>query len=328
MLKKILSLLLAILMLLSLAACTSSRDDDDDDDRKHSSSNKKNDDKDSNDDEDDNDDDNSSNAVTDNDDVDVDPDSRITFQKTIFIDDENCTFTIKSIDPNGDWGYTLDAFLENKTDLELMFSLDNVSVNGFMCDPFWASLLPAGKKVNDEISFYEDTLKDLGIKKVTEITFTLTVYDYNDYTADPLAKEVFTIYPMGEDAVEAYVRTPTKNEIVLFENEEVSMIIIDQFDDPTWGYTLVAYLENNTSDTLIFSADDVAVNGFMCDPFWSSIVAPGKRAIVNISWYDDSFAENDITEVESIDMSITVYDYSDWMADYLIDDNFTIDPNF
>lgn len=326
MMKKLLSLLLAIMMVLSLAACSGDSDDDSDrdTDRDNNSSHGSKNDKD----EDDNDDGDS--IVIDNDDTNSEniPVPAITFQETVFVDDENCTFTIKSIDPDGDWGYTLNAFLENKTDLNLMFSLNDVSVNGFMCDPFWASQVSAGMKANEEISFYESSLEDLGITDVTEITFTLRVYDYDDFTADALVEETFTIYPMGEDAVETYVRTPVDNEIVLFENEDVTMIVIGQEDDSMWGYTLVVYLENNTDHTLMFSADDVTVNGFMCDPFWATEVAPGKRAITNISWSDDDFAENDITEVESITLPITVYDYNDWMADYLIDDTFTIEPNF
>lgn len=328
MMKKILSLLLAILMILSMAACSSgSDDDDDDDDRKHSSSDKNNDNDDDRD-ADDDDDDNMVGADTDGDDNDVKPAGDIIFQETVFVDDENCTFTIKSIDPDGDWGYTLKAFMENKTDLNLMFSLNEVSVNGFMCDPFWACDVSSGMKSNEQICFYDSSLEELGITNVTDITFTLSVSDYDDFTAEPLVEETFTIYPMGEDAVEPYVRTPVENEIVLFENEDVTMIVIGEEYDPDWGYTLVVYLENNTDKTMMFSADDVAVNGFMCDPFWGSTVEPGKRAIRNISWYTEALAENDITEVDSITMAITVYDYNDWMADYIIDDNFTIEPNF
>ena len=326
MMKKLLSLLLAIMMVLSLAACSGDSDDDSDrdTDRDNNSSHGSKNDKD----EDDNDDGDS--IVIDNDNTNSEniPVPGITFQETVFVDDENCTFTIKSIDPDGDWGYTLNAFLENKTDLNLMFSLDAVSVNGFMCDPFWASQVSAGMKANEEISFYESSLEDLGITDVTEITFTLCVYDYDDFAAEPLVEETFTIYPMGEDAVETYVRTPVDNEIVLFENEDVAMIVIGQEDDSMWGYTLVVYLENNTDRMLMFSAGDVAVNGYMCDPYWGTTVAPGKRAIANISWSDDAFAENDITEVESITLPITVFDYNDWMADYLVDDTFTIEPNF
>ncbi len=36
-----------------------------------------------------------------------------------------------------------------------MFFVDNVSVNDFMCDPFWASTVSAGKETNKQIHFLE-----------------------------------------------------------------------------------------------------------------------------------------------------------------------------
>lgn len=113
-------------------------------------------------------------------------------------DNEFCTFKINSIEADNMWGYTLKAYLENKTDLELMFSLSNVSVNGFMCDPLWAATVTSGMKSNEEISFTSESFERNGIVDVTDITFTLSVYDNNDWAADHLVSEEFTIYPLAK----------------------------------------------------------------------------------------------------------------------------------
>ena len=76
-----------------------------------------------------------------------------------------------------------------------MFSVDDVSVNGFMCDPFWASTVSAGKKANEKITFSEKSFEENGIEAVEEITFTLHVYDSNDFSADSVLKKTFTIQP-------------------------------------------------------------------------------------------------------------------------------------
>jgi len=117
------------------------------------------------------------------------------FEEITLVDDENCTVIVKSIDPNNLFGYTLNVYLENKTEKELMFSVDQVSVNGFMCDPFWASAVSAGKKANEQISFSESDFETNGIKEVTDISFTLNVYDNADWTADYLVEETFTVNP-------------------------------------------------------------------------------------------------------------------------------------
>ena len=117
------------------------------------------------------------------------------FEEITLVDDENCTVIVKSIDSDALFGYTLNIFLENKTDKELMFSVDQVSVNGFMCDPFWASTVSAGKKANERISFSKSDFETNGIKEVTDISFTLNVYDNADWTADYLVKKTFTVNP-------------------------------------------------------------------------------------------------------------------------------------
>ena len=117
------------------------------------------------------------------------------FAEITLVDDDNCTVTIKSIDENNMFGYALNVFLENKTDKELMYTVDNVSVNGYMCDPFWAATVDAGKKANEQITFMESDFETNGIQEVTDITFTLQVYDSNDWTDDYLLEETFTINP-------------------------------------------------------------------------------------------------------------------------------------
>lgn len=117
------------------------------------------------------------------------------FAPVVLVDDENCTVTVTGIDEDALFGYTLKVFLENKTDKELMYSLDGVSVNGYMCDPFWAATVAAGKKANEEITFFDSDFEENGISEVSEIVFTLQVYDNNDWMADRLIEQEFTIHP-------------------------------------------------------------------------------------------------------------------------------------
>ena len=248
------------------------------------------------------------------------------FAEQILVDDDNCTVKITGIDADNLWGYTLKVFLENKTELELMYTVDCVSVNGFMCDPFWASTVTANMKSNEEISFSEETFERNSIETPTEITFTLRIYDNNNWEADYLVEQEFTIYPLGEDAVQSYEREAGENDIVLCENENCAIIVTGFYEDEIWGYTMQIYLENKTDVDLMFSVDGVAVNGFMCDPFWAETVAAGKRSNAEIIWAEESFAENGIEEVTEIVMPFCVYDANDWSADDLVDETYTVNP--
>lgn len=256
----------------------------------------------------------------------VETEAPVIFEEITLVDNEYCTFKITAIDAKNMWGYTLKAFLENKTDLELMFALENVSVNGFMCDPFWAAVVTPGMKANEQISFASEAFELNSITQVTDIDFSLKVYDYNEWTEDYLVNETFTIYPAGEDAMQPFVRTAQDGEIVLFDNENCTMIITGFDPENFWGYTLNVYLENKTDKNLMFSINEASVNGFMCDPFWADVVSGGKRSNTTISWMSEDFETNGITEVETLTLPITVYDADDWTSDYLIDDTFTVTP--
>lgn len=248
------------------------------------------------------------------------------FEEVVLVDNENALFKITAIEDDSIWGYTLKAHLENKTDKELMFSLNNTSVNGFMCDPLWASTVSAGMKANEEISFSDADFQRNGIETVADITFTLRIYDSSDWSADDLVKEEFTVYPLGEAAASPYTRTAHEGEIVLFEDENCAMIVTGFDPDSIWGYAVNVYLENKTDKNLMFSVSDAAVNGYMCDPFWAETVAAGKRSNTSISWLASELKSNGITEVESLTLPITVYNADDWTGDYLIDATFTLNP--
>ena len=123
------------------------------------------------------------------------PETTAPVAELTLVDDENCTVIIKGYDADALLGYGVNVYLENKTDKELMFSVGEVSVNGYMCDPFWAATVSAGKKANEQIIFFESDLEANGIEIVEEITFTLNVYDSDDWLAEYLVKEVFTVNP-------------------------------------------------------------------------------------------------------------------------------------
>lgn len=112
----------------------------------------------------------------------------------VVVDNENLTFKITGEDTDGFWGYTLNVFIENKTDKNLMLGWENTVVNGYACDPFWATDVPAGAKANKEISFSEESFEENGIAldEAKTIDFTLYAYDDDDWASDRIIEENFS----------------------------------------------------------------------------------------------------------------------------------------
>lgn len=244
----------------------------------------------------------------------------------VIVDNENVTFKITGIDPNGLLGYTVKIFAENKTDRNLMFSLQDVSVNGFMCDPMWASTVSAGMKSNETITFLTSNLRDNGIETVTRIDFTLNVYNSDDWTEEHLVENTFTVYPLGEEAVEPYERVPVGSDIILVDDETCTVIVTGFDPDSTFGYEMNVYVENRTNKNLMFSASNVAINGFMCDPYWAVTVAPGMRSNSSMTWFRSDLDNNGITQVTDITWNLRVYDSNNWAEDDIFSKTFTVHP--
>ena len=115
--------------------------------------------------------------------------------ETVITQKDGLTFIIESVEDEVSEYYTLNCYIANSTDRNLLVSWDRVSVNGFMVDPFWASTVSAGKQLVTQIYFLRTDLEAQGIEDVSEIEFTLLAMDADDWDADYLLCETYTFNP-------------------------------------------------------------------------------------------------------------------------------------
>lgn len=115
------------------------------------------------------------------------------FSPIVLVENEEICVKITGTEHDPIWGYTLKVYMENKTDKELLFTVNNVSINRFMCDPFWAESVAPGMRRNSSIYWFDSTLEENGISAVEEINLTLRVYDSKDFSAEDVYQGSFTI---------------------------------------------------------------------------------------------------------------------------------------
>ena len=77
------------------------------------------------------------------------------FSEAVIVDEQGVKFTVTSM-PYDDsiWGAGIKVRLENDTDKNLMYALDNVSINGYMVNVLFATTVSAGKKENTSITIF------------------------------------------------------------------------------------------------------------------------------------------------------------------------------
>ena len=116
-------------------------------------------------------------------------------EETVIVSGDVLTFIIENADQSLRDLYTLNCYMANHTDRNLMVTWEDVAVNGFEVDPYWAAVIPAGKQAYTQIIFYRGDLQERDIEVVQDVEFTLQAADYEDWTSGYLLEEVYTYTP-------------------------------------------------------------------------------------------------------------------------------------
>ena len=74
-----------------------------------------------------------------------------------------------------------------------VITIDDVSVNDFMCDPYWAETVAPGKKTYSDISWSESSLAGNGINYIENVEGRIKAYDSDDWMADDLFNQVIGV---------------------------------------------------------------------------------------------------------------------------------------
>lgn len=114
---------------------------------------------------------------------------------TVVIDNDHASVIVTGYSDDEFRGYTVNLYLVNKTDKELTYSADNVSVNGFMADPFWACSVGAGNVAFSTMSWFDSTFEENNITSVDEIEMMLRIYNSDDWTADDVFNDTVILNP-------------------------------------------------------------------------------------------------------------------------------------
>lgn len=251
---------------------------------------------------------------------------RFDIGEMIVADTEDCTIKITGLENDDLLGLALKVYIENKTaDSNLVVCIDTASINGIQSDPYFSTDVAAGKKANEEISFFTDQIDAAGVSEYTDIEVTFRAYD-PEGLGDDLLKETVHIYPYGEDKAVRFEREPQPEDHVIVDNDYLKVIVTGYEYDADWGYAMNLYLENKSEKNLMLTADEVSVNDYMLDPYYAEDLYAGKSAFSTVAWFGDDLTNNDITEVETIEFLLRVTDHDDWFADELACETILLNP--
>lgn len=105
------------------------------------------------------------------------PARTLTPTDTVLLDNERVSFTLCGTETDTIWPYNVIASYENKSDKDLSFSWQDVTVNGTDANLWLTRGMPAGLKGACLIYFDEETMRSNGVERIEQLNGTLVVRD-------------------------------------------------------------------------------------------------------------------------------------------------------
>lgn len=102
----------------------------------------------------------------------------------VLLEQDGIKLTVKEADSDSSfWGADIYIYVENNTDKNITVQAREVSLNGFMVQPYFSCDVAAGKKAYDTITFLENELKENEIKSISNMDISFHIFETSSYSA-------------------------------------------------------------------------------------------------------------------------------------------------
>lgn len=229
-------------------------------------------------------------------------------EETVLLEEEGIRITAKSLDTDAVFGPELKLLIENDSDQDLIVQCNSASVNGYMVGTMMSVDVANGKKANDALTFMTSDLEKCGITTIADMEIMFRVFDSESWDTYLDSEPIKILTSAAED----FTYTFDDSGDLAFEDDEITIRVLGLVEDEIWGPSVRVSIQNKSDRTLTVQTHDVSVNGFMVDPMFSCDVNAGKWAVSDISFLKSDLESNDITAIESLELSFHIFNWDSW----------------
>lgn len=251
------------------------------------------------------------------------PDYGHGFEPVEVLAEGDMALTVVDYDPvgGGDDRPQLMFHVVNGTDSAVRFGLDDVTVNGFLCDPYWGVTVPAGAEAYTPCIWWEEELESAHVKTVQTVAFTVQARDDSSYDVIASAPASLTV---AEDAQEADDSSVELEGAVLLDDETASVTVTGYDPTGSWegGPAVEILLENKSDTELYFEIPCVLINGRVLSS-WGEMVAAGAKSYSELQWDPEQLAQSGVNYIETLQGALNVRDYDNYETMETVDVTWT-----
>lgn len=200
-------------------------------------------------------------------------------------------------------GYVLKVRIENGTDKNIVFSGTDFVVNGIVLTA-WAYVdVAAGKKTNEEITFYSDELEAVGITKIA----TIEGADAHIYDADSYETLYTVPFTLRTSVADSYSQEILEIGELVYDKDGVK-VFAQRVKDQFYGHSVRFLVENYSENEFVVTAENVSVNGYTISTWLYDTVYVGTVRYCQMEIGESELEKNEITTLEDISFMLAFYD--------------------
>lgn len=236
----------------------------------------------------------------------------------VLVDQDGIKITATGLDLKGVMGPEMKVLIENQGEKDITVQVRDMSVNGYMVDTSMSAEVVAGKKVNDNITFFKSDIEECGISAFADMEFRFHIFSTEDWSSVLDTDLIQVQTSLAGTHTQTY---DDSGESVL--DQDGIKIVYKGMEDSLMGPSMMFYIENNTDTKITVQQRSMSIDGFMIDGIFSPEVMPGKRAIQGITIFNSDLEDNGIETLTSAELSFHIFQ-SDNMQGLLDSDMITI----
>lgn len=230
--------------------------------------------------------------------------SDVSIEEQVLVEQDDVTITAQEYVSDSIFGDGIKVLLDNQSDKDILVGCNALIVNDYMIQDLFGAEVAAGKKSNEVVYLSSDELEAAGIDSVGKIEIYFNVSDANSY--DTLfSTDCVTIQTSAFDQMDT---TPNDAGTELYNENGIRIVGKTVDENSFWGAAILLYCENTSDRDVCIQVDDMSVNGFMMDPFFSTTVYAGKKAIDDITLMSEDLEQNGIISIDEIELKFNIFD--------------------
>lgn len=197
---------------------------------------------------------------------------------------------------------------ENTTDQPISITCESAAINNFMILPSFTIDLDSGDSVLTGIPFSNTELNACEITTITDIEFTLSIYDALDF--DFLC-ETDTIHVQTNQA-SSYKQTINTNGTIIYDKDNIQIISKGFAQDNEWGDVIVLLVTNNSNKDIFFGIQDntAIANNTEYEVTFGCNIMSGHNAVKYL--YFQNNEGNTITNISTASAKFILTDTNSW----------------